>query len=241
MGWGDFFFDWALDLGLVDGQLYSLSDELETLMLLYYNTDVFEANGWTPPDTMDELNALGPKKWPRPVTPSSRMATRAGDPSNEWFVGEYMTQIASPQNVYKALTGQIPWTDESMVEAMEVLDAHMQAGWYGGGIDLYFTNDGADPPGDVRRWHGSHEHRRQLGYPRAWANTHGESGQGLGLGARAQPRLAPITSPSAWAIPARSTPTARIRKAAAQFLTWYFSPATQGKMLTDPAARVRRR
>ena len=95
MGWGDFFFDWALDLGLVDGQLYSLSDELETLVM-YYNVEVFEANGWTPPDTMDELNALAEEveaaglhrllPWQRQLAPHQRT----------WFVGEYWTQLAGP-------------------------------------------------------------------------------------------------------------------------------------------------
>ena len=35
------------------------------------------------------------------------------------------TQVAGPHKVYQAhLTGEIPWTDESLVEAIELLDAH---------------------------------------------------------------------------------------------------------------------
>ena len=73
------------------------------------------------PETMDELNALGEEVAAAGYTVFSH-GNASWRPSNEWFVGEYMTQIAGPHNVYKALTGQLPWTDESMVEAMEVLD-----------------------------------------------------------------------------------------------------------------------
>ena len=229
MGWGDFFFDWALDLGLVDGQLYSLSDELETL-LLYYNVDVFEANGWTPPDTIDELNALAEE-----VAAAGYIVFSHGNaswrPSNEWFVGEYMTQIGTPHKVYQALTGQIPWTDESMVEAMEVLDAHMQAGWYGGGIDLYFTNDGA-----TRRSMFA-DGTAAMNIEGSWAirslgEYFGESGQDWDW--------VPVPSHDGtdyFTIGMGNTSSINANsphpEAAAQFLTWYFSPATQGKMLTN--------
>ncbi|MCY4145824.1 MAG: extracellular solute-binding protein [Chloroflexi bacterium] len=138
MGWRDTFFPWALDLGLVDGELYSLSDELETL-IMYYNKTLFAANGWTPPETMDELIALAEEIEAAGVTVFSH-GNADWRPTNEWFVGEFMTQIAGPHNVYKALTGQIPWTDESMVEAMETLDMMMERGWFGGGVDFYVTN-----------------------------------------------------------------------------------------------------
>ena len=138
MGWRDTYFGWALDLGLVEGQLYSLADELETL-IMYYNKTLFEANGWTPPETMDELIALAEEVEAAGITVFSH-GNAEWRPANEWFVGEFMTQVGGPDNVYKALTGQIPWTDESMVESMEVLDMMQQRGWFGGGLDLYFTN-----------------------------------------------------------------------------------------------------
>lgn len=140
MGWRDTYIDWALDLGLVEGQLYSLSDELETL-IMYYNKTVFEANGWTPPETMDELIALAEEIEAAGITVFAH-GNADWRPANEWFVGEFMTQVGGPHNVYKALTGQIPWTDESMVQSIEILDMMQQRGWFGGGLDLYFTNDG---------------------------------------------------------------------------------------------------
>ena len=229
MGWGDFFFDWALDLGLVDGQLYSLSDELETLVM-YYNVEVFEANGWTPPDTIDELNALADEVEAAGLTVFSH-GNASWRPTNEHFVGEYWTQLAGPHKVYQALTGQIPWTDESLVNAIEVLDMHMQAGWYGGGVDLYFTNDG------VYRRTSLAEGSAAMNIEGSWAirgtvDYFGESGQTWDW--------VPVPSHDGtdyYTIGMGNTSSINANsphpEAAAQFLTWYFSPATQGKMLTN--------
>ena len=229
MGWGDFFFDWALDLGLVDGQLYSLSDELETLVL-YYNVNVFEENGWTPPDTIADLNALGEEVEAAGLTVFSH-GNASWRPTNEHFVGEYMTQLAGPHNVYKALSGEIPWTDESMVNAMEVLDAHMQAGWYGGGVDLYFTNDG------TYRRTALAEGSAAMNIEGSWAirgtvDYFGESGQTWDW--------VPVPSHDGtdyFTIGMGNTSSINANsphpQAAAQFLTWYFSPETQGEMLSS--------
>ena len=229
MGWGDFFFDWALDLGLVDGQLYSLSDELETLVL-YYNVNVFEENGWTPPDTIADLNALAEEVEAAGLTVFSH-GNASWRPTNEHFVGEYMTQLAGPHNVYKALSGEIPWTDESMVNAMEVLDAHMQAGWYGGGVDLYFTNDG------TYRRTALAEGSAAMNIEGSWAirgtvDYFGESGQTWDW--------VPVPSHDGtdyFTIGMGNTSSINANsphpQAAAQFLTWYFSPETQGEMLSS--------
>src|SRR5258708_1756243 len=58
--WSTTFAPWALNLGKVDGKLYTIPAEVET-MELYYNKTVFAANGWTAPKTMDELVALATK------------------------------------------------------------------------------------------------------------------------------------------------------------------------------------
>ncbi len=229
MGWGDFFFDWALDLGLVDGQLYSLSDELETLVM-YYNVEVFEEHGWTPPDTMEELNALAEEVEAAGLTVFSH-GNASWRPTNEHFVGEYWTQVAGPHKVYQALSGEIPWTDESLVGAIELLDAHMQAGWYGGGVDLYFTNDG------VYRRTSLAEGSAAMNIEGSWAirgtvDYFGESGMTWDW--------VPVPSHDGtdyYTIGMGNTSSINANsphpEAAAQFLTWYFSPATQGKMLTN--------
>lgn len=140
LGWNELFVPWALDLGSVDGELFSLSDELETL-ILYYNATLFEENGWTPPTTMAELIALAEEIQAAGIIPFAH-GNADWRPANEWFVGEFMNHIAGPDAVYQALTGEIEWTDEAFVESIETLDLMQQNGWFGGGLEFYYTNDG---------------------------------------------------------------------------------------------------
>src|SRR5882757_10460526 len=46
-GWAQTFLPWALDAGRVDGKLYSLPANYET-MAVFYNTDTFAKHGWKP-------------------------------------------------------------------------------------------------------------------------------------------------------------------------------------------------
>ena len=136
-GWGELFVPWALSLGDVDGELYSIADELETL-ILYYNTAVFEEHGWEPPTTLAELDVLCEEIEAAGIIPFSH---GNGDwrPANEWFVGEYLNHVAGPDKVYQALTGEIPWTDSDFVRSIELLDEHQQKGWFMGGLEFYYT------------------------------------------------------------------------------------------------------
>jgi raffinose/stachyose/melibiose transport system substrate-binding protein len=136
-GWGELFVPWALSLGEVDGELYSIADELETLVL-YYNTAVFEEHGWEPPTTWVELNALCEKMEDAGVIPFSH-GNADWRPANEWFVGEYLNHVAGPDKVYQALTGKIPWTDSDFVRSIELLNEHQQNGWFMGGLEFYYT------------------------------------------------------------------------------------------------------
>ena len=135
--WDDSFVDWALSLGLVDGELYSLSTELET-MILYYNKTLFEEYGWVIPDTMDDLMELAAQIEAEGIIPFSQ-GNAEWRPANEWFVSAFLNNIAGPDNVYAALTGDLAWTDESFVEAIDALDMIQQNGWFSGGLDVYYT------------------------------------------------------------------------------------------------------
>jgi len=232
MGWRDVFVTWALDLGLVDGQLYSLADELETLVM-YYNKTLFEENGWAPPDTIDDLVALAEEMEAAGVVPFSH-GNADWRPTNEWFVGEFMTQIAGPHKVYQALTGQIPWTDEGMVEAMETLDMMQQRGWFGGGLDLYFTNT-------------FDTNLSMLGTGQAAMNIEGTwrfnsivDYFGEAAGNDNEWDWVPVPSKSGedyFTIGMGNTSSINANTAypqeTATFLTWFFSAGTQGQMLTS--------
>jgi len=137
-GWNDRFAEGSLDLGMADGQLYSIPNEIETLVL-YYNKTLFEQNGWEPPTTLDELTALAEQVQAAGIVPFAN-SNAEWRPANEWFVGEFLNHSAGgPQKVYDALTGSIPWTDPDFVAAIEALNQMQQNGWFSGGLDRYYT------------------------------------------------------------------------------------------------------
>jgi raffinose/stachyose/melibiose transport system substrate-binding protein len=140
--WSETFVPWALSLGLVDGKLYSVPNEVETLVL-YYNKTLFDSKGWTAPKTMDELMTLAQTIDDAGIIPFAH-CNQEWRPANEWFVGEFFNQVAGPDKVYQALTGAAKFTDPEFVEAVNALDTMQQNGWFMGGLDRYYTTTFAD-------------------------------------------------------------------------------------------------
>jgi raffinose/stachyose/melibiose transport system substrate-binding protein len=136
--WADRFAPWALDLGRVEGSLYSLSEELETV-IMYYNKTVFEEHGWQIPKTMEELYALADAIRDAGLVV---MGPAFGEcaPCVEWAVSVFLSHHAGPDKVYEALTGQRLWTDPVFVEAITELKRIVQDGWYMGSLDLFFSD-----------------------------------------------------------------------------------------------------
>jgi raffinose/stachyose/melibiose transport system substrate-binding protein len=126
-----------LSLGQVDGKLYSLPDELETLVL-YYNKTLFEANGWEPPTTIEEMTALAETIAAADIIPFSH-ANAEWRPANEWFVGEFLNHVAGPDKVYQALKGEIGWDHPDFVTAINLLNEYQQNGYFMGGLEFYYT------------------------------------------------------------------------------------------------------
>jgi len=231
-GWKDIFVPWALNLGKVDGKLYSLPHEQETL-ILYYNKTLFEQNGWEPPTNIDEMMALAETIAAADIIPFSH-ANAEWRPSNEWFMGEFFNHIAGPPKVYEALTGKLSWEDPDFLVAVEKLNEMQQQGWFMGGLDRYYT-----VTGDERRAAlGSGEAAMNIegtwflsdislyfgeaaGNSNDWdwvpvPSTSGEAIFDIGIG-------------STWSIN-KNTPNPQ---AVAEFLTYFFSPETQATLLSQ--------
>ena len=141
-GWASSFVPWALDLGKVDGKLYSIPNEVETLVL-YYNKTLFEKQGWTAPKTMDEMIALGKTVKDAGLIPFAH-CNQEWRAANEWYVGEFINHVAGPEKVYAALTGTAKWTDPEFVDAITKVSDMQKDGWFMGGLDRYYTTAFAD-------------------------------------------------------------------------------------------------
>jgi len=128
-GWNDRLLPFFMDLGRFDGKLYALPKTYETLGL-FYNKRVFEENGWTPPKTLEELDTLAAAMMAKGMVPcgSGNADWRA---ANEWHVSIALNSVAGPDNVQKALTGEIPWTSEPFVKAVNAIKGWWDKGYYG--------------------------------------------------------------------------------------------------------------
>jgi len=136
-GWPNSFSPWALNLGKVDGKLYAVPAEVET-MELYYNKTLFQANGWTAPKTMDDLVALVKKIKAAGIIPFAH-ANSEWRAANEWFVTSMLNNVAGPDKVYQALSGKLKWDDPAFVNALDILTNWQKDGDFMGGLDRYYT------------------------------------------------------------------------------------------------------
>jgi raffinose/stachyose/melibiose transport system substrate-binding protein len=119
----------VLKTGEYKGHNYALPRTFET-MVLYYNKTLFDKNGWTPPKSIAELNALAEAMQAKNITPFS-VGNADWRAANEWHVTVVLNHYAGPENIYKALKGEIPWTDPVFVQAIDVLKDWYQKGWFG--------------------------------------------------------------------------------------------------------------
>jgi raffinose/stachyose/melibiose transport system substrate-binding protein len=136
-GWDERFVPWALDLGRLDGTLYSLPTQQET-MVLYYNKTLFDEKGWELPATLDELTALAEQIAAEGIIPFAH-GNQEWRPANHWYLGEFLNQVAGPQKVYDFLSGNAQLTDEEFVQAVDMLTQYQQNGWFMGGLENYYT------------------------------------------------------------------------------------------------------
>ena len=137
-GWDKKILPWALKTGQYQGKLYSLPTTYQT-MVLFYNQTLFQKHGWTAPQNRDEFEAVCTELAGMGITPL--MAGNADwHAATEWFVTVFWNHYAGPDALYQALTGTLSWTDPVFVEAIALMQTYFQKGWFGGGVQKYFTN-----------------------------------------------------------------------------------------------------
>ena len=128
-GWNERILPVFIELGKYDGKLFALPKTYETLGI-FYNTNLFQKHGWEAPKTIAELETLADAMKAAGLIPFG-----AGNadwrPANEHYVSIVLNSIAGPENVYKALSGDMPWTAEPFVTAIDTLNQWWQKGYFG--------------------------------------------------------------------------------------------------------------
>ena len=116
------------DLGTVGGRLYGLYFKVANKSVIWYRTDAFEEAGVAPPATWDGLLAVSNTLTEAGITP---MATAGADGwvLTDWFENAYL-RIAGPERYDALARHEIPWTDPSVVETLELLASYWRTPKY---------------------------------------------------------------------------------------------------------------
>ncbi len=107
------------ELGSVDGTLYGVYFKAANKSTWWYNTGVFEDAGVEAPEDWDALLETLQTVSDSGVTPVS-VGADVGWPLTDWFENVYLRTAGG--DMYDQLANhEIPWTDPSVIEAMETL------------------------------------------------------------------------------------------------------------------------
>lgn len=231
-GWDERFAAWSLDVGKVGGTLYCLPNEVETIVL-WYNKTVFEDNGWEPPTTTDELVALCEKIEGAGIIPFAGQAGECEE-CNEWYFIEFMNKVAGPDKFYRALIGEIPWTDPGFEEGIALLTDMMQRGWWMGDLKTFLATTFDEYPSSLATgeaamnmegtwFYGAVDDYFTEDNPNEWAiapfpSKTGDAIYSIGLG-------------SAWS----GNSATKYPDVVGEFLNHYFSPEIQGEIFSKCA------
>lgn len=109
----------VVDIGSVDGKLYGLLFKAANKSTVWYNVPVFEAAGVSPPATWDDLLSAADTISASGVTPYS-IGGADGWTLTDLFENIYLRQ-AGPEMYDKLSTHEIPWTDQSVKDALETM------------------------------------------------------------------------------------------------------------------------
>ncbi|MBA2725748.1 MAG: extracellular solute-binding protein, partial [Actinobacteria bacterium] len=106
------------ELGTVDGQLYGVYFKAANKSTWWYNTAAFDQAGVTPPATWDEMLEAA-KTVKASGLPFVSIGGADGWTLTDWFENIYI-QTAGPEKYDQLANHEIPWTDDSVIEALEV-------------------------------------------------------------------------------------------------------------------------
>jgi ABC-type glycerol-3-phosphate transport system substrate-binding protein len=139
-------------LGRFDGQQFGVYFKVANKSVIWYRADDFADAGVQPPTTWDQLGAVSRALADAGHTP---MATGAGDGwvLTDWFENAYL-RIGGPQRYDELARHEIPWTDPTVVQTLDLLHEYWtQPGFLEGGpagaVQVSFTQSIADVFGEA--------------------------------------------------------------------------------------------
>ena len=129
-GWKDRLLGVMYDACTLDGKLYSLPGGL-LVGGLFYNKEIFTEQNWEVPATMDELIATMDAAKAAGYYPLGA-GNKGWKPCNDHFSSMAMGSYLPASYIYKAMTGEISFSDPAIVEAVQKSAEWYQAGYFAG-------------------------------------------------------------------------------------------------------------
>ena len=120
-----------LDLGTVDGKLYGLFFKGANKSTIWYNVPAFEDAGVEPPENWDDFLAAGNTLKESGVTPYS-IGGADGWTLTDLFENIYL-RSAGPEKYDQLTKHKIPWTDQSVKDALTEMGKVLQSDNIAGG------------------------------------------------------------------------------------------------------------
>ena len=145
--WKDKIFPWAVDVGKLDGKLYSLPLTYET-MVMWYNKKTFADNGWQPPKNRAELEKIAEEAKAKGLYPFVN-GNAGWKGVNEWLATVFYSNVAGAPTVYEGLTQKRKWDDPLFVQSVALLNDYMQRGYFRGSKENYYATDFPDIGADL--------------------------------------------------------------------------------------------
>jgi alpha-glucoside transport system substrate-binding protein len=115
----DNFGEAVADVGSVDGKQYAVMFKGANKSTIWYNVADFDEAGVEVPETWDDLNDVSSTLKAAGITPYS-VGVDVGWPITDLFENIYL-RTAGPEMYDKLAKHEIPWTDQSVKDAMEVM------------------------------------------------------------------------------------------------------------------------
>jgi ABC-type glycerol-3-phosphate transport system substrate-binding protein len=115
----DNFGEAVADVGSIDGTQYAVMWKASNKSTIWYNVADFEEAGVDPPETWDDLNAARDTLKAAGITPYS-VGVDVGWPITDLFENVYI-RTAGADMYDKLAKHEIPWTDQSVKDALTVM------------------------------------------------------------------------------------------------------------------------
>src|SRR5699024_8187299 len=139
--WDNRFYDWALDTGYQDGELYGLPKSYESVVV-WYNKDMFEEHGWKEPTDLTSLQKLNSEIHEEGIIPFG-FGTSDYRAANEWALTLIYNAYLGKTGMQEVLENERPWNDDLVKEATETWVDMWQNGDVNDKQSHAITNDDA--------------------------------------------------------------------------------------------------